>query len=94
LKAYIDVSNQFNVSLSGKCSLELVGEGGQMDANLNDGATLEAANWRARDVEVTASNSSQARVFAKDDALVISDSGSKVTVEGGAKVRNTRYEND
>ena len=93
VKAYIDVSSQFNVSLSGKCSLELVGEGGQMDANLNDGASLEAANWRARDVEVTASNASQARVFAKEDALIISDSNSKVTVEGGAKIRNTRYEN-
>jgi phage shock protein PspC (stress-responsive transcriptional regulator) len=93
VKAYIDVSNQFNVSLSGKCSLELVGEGGQMDVNLNDGASLDAANWRARDVEVTASNASNARVFAKDDALIISDGNSKVTVEGGAKVRNTRYEN-
>ncbi len=93
VKAYMDVSDQLNVSLSGKCSLELVGEGGQMDANLNDGATLEAANWRARDVEITASSSAQARVFAKDDALIISDGSSKVTVDGGAKVRNTRYEN-
>lgn len=89
----MNVSDQFNVSLSGKCSLELVGEGGQMDANLNDGATLEASSWLARDVEITASNNAQARVFAKEDALVISDATSKVTVEGGAKVRNTRYEN-
>lgn len=94
LKAYIDVSDQFDVSLSGKCSLELVGKGGQLDVNLNDGATLEAASWQANDVEITASNNSKARVFAKDDALVISDGGSTVTVEGGAKVRNTRYENN
>jgi phage shock protein PspC (stress-responsive transcriptional regulator) len=93
VKAYLDVSDQFNVSLSGKCSLELVGEGGQLDANLNDGATLEAASWRARDVEITASGNAQARVFAKEAARVISDGGSKVTVEGGAKVRNMRYEN-
>ncbi len=93
VKAYVDVSDQFNISLSGKCSLELVGEGGQLDVTMNDGAALEATTWRARDVEITASNASNARVFAKDDALVIADATSKVTVEGGAKVRNTRYEN-
>ncbi|GAB4496061.1 MAG: hypothetical protein OHK0019_26940 [Saprospiraceae bacterium] len=92
VKAYIDVSDLLNVSLTGKCALELVGEGGNMDVNLSDGATLESINWRADKVEITASGSSVARVHAKNEALVISDGGSQVKVEGGAKVRNTRYE--
>ncbi|HRI58765.1 MAG TPA: PspC domain-containing protein, partial [Saprospiraceae bacterium] len=84
IKAYIDVSDLLNVSLTGKCALELVGNGGRMDAGLNDGATLESMNWRARDVEITASGNSNARVYAKEDALVISENNSQVKVEGGA----------
>jgi hypothetical protein len=93
IKAYIDVSDQLNVSLTGKCSLELTGKGGRIDASLNDGATLEAINWRADNIDITASNSSKARLFAKEDALVISDGSSQVKVDGGARIRNTRYEN-
>ena len=93
VKAYIDVSDLLNVSLSGKCSLELVGDGNRMDAGLNDGATLESMNWRANNIEVTASGNSNARVHSKDDALIISESNSQVKVEGGARIRNTRYEN-
>lgn len=93
VKAYIDVSNLLNVSLAGKCSLELVGDGDRIDATLNDGATLESMNWRANNVEITASGGSNARIYAKNDALVISDGNSQVKVEGGARIRNTRYEN-
>jgi hypothetical protein len=64
-----------------------------MDAGLNDGATLESMNWRANNIEVTASGNSNARVHSKDDALIISESNSQVKVEGGARIRNTRYEN-
>ncbi len=92
IKAYIDVSNDLNVSLSGKSFLELIGEGNYMDVGLSEGATLEALGWRAERVEITASESSRARVYAKQDALVISDGGSEVKVEGGAQVRTTRYE--
>ncbi len=92
IKAYMDVSNGLNVSLSGKSFLELIGEGSYMDVGLSDGATLEALDWRAERVEITASESSKGRVYAKDDALVISDGSSEVKVEGGAKVRNARYE--
>ncbi len=92
VKAYIDVSSQFNLSLSGKCSLELAGSGGQMDVSMNDGAVLEALNWRARDAEITASDGSKARLHAEQDALVISDATSQVKVEGGARIRNARYE--
>lgn len=93
VKAYLDVADLLNVSLSGKCSLELVGEGGRIDVSLNDGASLEAVNWRASNVEITASGSSKARLFAKEEAVVINDAGSQVKVDGGAKIRNARYEN-
>ena len=92
IKAYMDVDNGLNVSLSGKAFLELVGEGEYLDAGLSEGATLESIGWRAERVEITASEASRARVYAKQDALVISDGNSDVKVEGGAKIRNTRYE--
>ena len=92
IKAYLDVDQGLNVSLSGKAFLELVGEGDYLDAGLSEGATLESIGWRAERVEITASEASRARVYAKQDALVISDGNSDVKVEGGAKIRNTRYE--
>ncbi|MBK7939649.1 MAG: DUF2807 domain-containing protein [Lewinellaceae bacterium] len=93
IKAYIDVSSDLSITLSGKSSLELVGKGSYLDASLSDGATLEALGWRSSRVEVTASSSSKGRVYAKDDALIISDGSSEVKVEGGARIRNARYEN-
>ncbi|MEZ4966681.1 MAG: PspC domain-containing protein [Saprospiraceae bacterium] len=92
IKAYIDVDRGLTVTLSGQSSLELVGEGNYLDAGLSEGARLEALGWRAERVEITASEQSDARVYAKQDALVISDGSSSVKVEGGATVRNTRYE--
>ena len=92
IKAYIDVSNEFNIALSGKASLDLTGKGNFIDASLSDNSVLEATNWTADRVEVSASDYARARVFAKDDALVISTGQSTVRVDGGANVRNRREE--
>jgi hypothetical protein len=78
------------VSLSGPCSLDLTGSGHRLDATLSEGATLEASKWRGQDVEVTASDNSRARVFAEGDALIRSDASSEVKVEGDARVRKGR----
>jgi len=92
IKAYIDVSNEFNIALSGKASLDLTGKGNFIDASLSDNSVLEATNWTADRVEISASDNARARVFAKDDALVISTGQSTVRVDGGANVRNRREE--
>lgn len=93
IKAYLDASNNLDVTLSGKCSLELTGKGGDLMANLTNGATLEASNWRADDAEISASDASKARIYVKNDVLLLSDDASNVRVEGGAKVRRSRDEN-
>ena len=62
-------------------------------ANLTDGATLEASNWRAEDAEISASDASKARVYVKSDALILSEGASSVRVEGGATIKHTRDEN-
>ena len=90
IKAYIDVSGEFNLALSGKASLDLTGKGNYLDVSISDNAVLEAANWTADRVEVSASDAARARLFAKDDALVISKGESSVRVDGGANVRNKR----
>ncbi|MFN0175726.1 MAG: PspC domain-containing protein [Saprospiraceae bacterium] len=93
IKAYMDVSSEFNIALSGKASLDLTGKGNFIDASLSDNSVLEATNWTSDRVEVSASDNAKARVFAKDDALVISTGQSTVRVDGGASVRNRREEN-
>jgi phage shock protein PspC (stress-responsive transcriptional regulator) len=92
IKAYLDASNNLDVTLSGKCSLDITGKGGSLMANLTDGATLEASNWRAERAEISASDASKARVYVKEEALVLSDGASNVRVEGGAKVKLSRNE--
>jgi phage shock protein PspC (stress-responsive transcriptional regulator) len=93
IKAYLDVSSDFNIALSGKASLDLTGKGNNIDASLSDNAVLEATNWTADRVEISASDAARARVFAKDDALVLSTGQSSVRVDGGANVRNKRDDN-
>ncbi len=90
IKAYLDASSNLDLRLSGKCSLELTGKGGDMLANLTDGASLEASNWRAEDAEISASDGSKARVYVKNNALVLSDALSTVKVDGGATIKTSR----
>lgn len=92
IKAYIDVSNEFNIALSGKASLDLTGKGDFLDVSLSDNAVLESTNWNADRVEISASDNARARVFAKDDALILSTGQSSVKVDGGARVRDKREE--
>lgn len=92
IKAYIDVSSEFDIALSDKASLDLTGKGDDLEVSLSDEAVLEATNWTADRVEVSASDKSRARIFAKDDALVLSTGESSVRVDGGARVRNKREE--
>jgi phage shock protein PspC (stress-responsive transcriptional regulator) len=92
IKAYIDVSSSFELALSEKASLELTGRGNNLEVSLSDNAELEAANWTADRVEVSASDNARARLFAKDDALVISTGQSSVRVDGGARVRKKEEE--
>lgn len=90
IKAYLDASSSLDLALNGKCRLELTGKGGNLNANLTDGATLEASNWRADDAEISASDGSKARVYVKNNALVLSDALSTVKVDGGAAISTSR----
>lgn len=90
IKAYIDVSNEFNIALSGKASMDLTGKGNFLDIRMSDDAVLESPNYSASRLEILTSDNAKARVFAKEDALVISTGQSSVRVDGGADVRNKR----
>jgi len=91
IKAYLDVRN-LRLALSGKCTVSLTGDGGDLEASLTDGATLEAVNWRAESADISASNGSKARVFANREAVTKADSSSKIDVEGTGTVRNSKEE--
>lgn len=92
IRSYMDV-NDFEVSLSGKCSLDLTGDGNQFKVSLADGAALEATAFRVDDVTVSASDGSRAHVNADGRAIVRSDAGSTVKVDGGAHIEEQRGEN-
>ncbi len=92
IKAYIDVSNDFNIALSGKASMDLTGKGNFLDIRMSDNAVLESPNYSADRLEILTSDNAKARVFAKEDALVTSTGQSSVRVDGGANVRNKREE--
>ncbi len=83
IKAYLDCSN-LDVSLSGKCMLELTGKGSDLDVSLSDGAVLEATSWRTDHADVSASDGSKARLNVRNNAKVNADKSSEVRVDGGA----------
>jgi hypothetical protein len=87
IKANFDVSN-LKVALSGPVSLEMDGEGDELNANLLNGAVLEAPNFQVERVDISAAENSRARVFASDEANTNADASSTVKVLGGAKEQN------
>jgi phage shock protein PspC (stress-responsive transcriptional regulator) len=92
IKAYLDASQELELSISNKSTIELTGKGGELIANLSEDAVLDASNWRAENVEVSTSEAAKARVYARNDALILNQGGASnsVRVEGGAKVRTSR----
>jgi hypothetical protein len=84
IMAYLD-AERLEAQLNGPCTLELFGRGSELEAALSDGARLTAAAWRADRVDISAYNGAQARVFARENALIMNDSESTVQLEGGAR---------
>ena len=87
IRAYLE-SNNLDLSLSGKCLVELTGKGNRLEASLSNGAELDASNWRVDEAEISASEGSKARVNVRNSAKVNADDDSRVKVEGGAEVHN------
>lgn len=87
IKAYLDAYQELNVTLNGPCQLELNGKGGDLEANLANGATLEATAWRAHNADISAADASKARVYVEEDAMIKQDAGSEIKVDGTANLR-------
>ncbi len=85
VRGYVDVNN-LNLSLSGKCRLDLTGSGNVLTSTLTDGATLESIAFQVDDLKITASDGSTAKVNVKGRAEVKADAQSNVKVEGGAEL--------
>ncbi len=81
IKGFFDCNNLV-VSLTGPCKLELVGEGNDLKANLNNGAELDALNWRSDYVEVFATENTKARAFSRSNYKVKTDASSTVKIDG------------
>jgi phage shock protein PspC (stress-responsive transcriptional regulator) len=85
VKVFSDVEN-FKISLSGACSVDLTGDGGNLQASLSDGAQLSAVSFPVESASISASDNSKARINASNDVRVKSDDSSTVKVEGAATV--------
>lgn len=86
VKAYLD-SDNLTLALNGKCKIELTGDGDRLEASLSNGAELEATSWRTDKANVSASDGSKARIYARDEAVVRSDNSSEVKVDGNAEIK-------
>ena len=82
IKANIEARSELEVLLSGQSSLEVTGEGHQINATLSGDARLESTNWQAEEAIISASGNSKAHVFAKNNAEIKADASSEVRVEG------------
>ncbi len=80
-------SNDLKAVLDNKATLELIGEGNQLEAVLSDEARLEASTWRVESATVTAANGSRASVHAEESATVRSDASSTVETTGQGAIR-------
>lgn len=81
IRAMMDVEN-LKINLVGNSSLELIGRGERMEANLITGANLEAVNWLVDYADITAKDGARARINAREDADVKSDPESQVELTG------------
>lgn len=87
IKAYLDVYQTLDLTLNGPCHVELNGKGGDLEANLTNGATLEASTWRAHNADVSAADASKARVYVDEDAVVKQDADSEIKIDGTARMQ-------
>lgn len=87
VKGYLD-SRNLSLTLNGKSYVELIGKGDYLNANLSNGAELEASGWRTDQAEISASDGSKARLNVEQEAVIKADASSTVKVEGTARVRN------
>jgi hypothetical protein len=85
IRGFFD-SNELNLALSGKCFVELTGNGNDLHATLTDGAELEATSWRTDKAEISANDSARARLNVNDHATVNADASSSVKVAGSATI--------
>jgi hypothetical protein len=85
IRGFFD-SRELDLTLSGKCNIELIGNGNELNATLTDGAELEASGWRTDQAEIFASDGSRARINANSSAVIRSDATSNVKVDGTANV--------
>jgi phage shock protein PspC (stress-responsive transcriptional regulator) len=86
IKAYVDCSSHLETNLTGESSIILSGRGGNLRASLSDNSSLDATDWRADDVEISANGTSKAKVYARDNAKVRTTENADVKVEGNADI--------
>lgn len=80
-------SSNLRVTLNDKATVELLGEGDELEAFLSGGARLEASGWRVETASITAAKNSEARVQADENVRVRSDASSTVHTTGSGTVR-------
>ncbi len=80
-------SDELKVILDDKASVELIGEGEQLNAILSGGARLEAGSWAVEAASVTAANGSEARINATNTVDIRTDANSSVHTIGPGSVR-------
>jgi phage shock protein PspC (stress-responsive transcriptional regulator) len=87
VKVFCDVNN-FKISLSGPCSLDLTGDGDELQASLTEGAQLAASSFSIESATISASDNAKARINASNHVRIKSDESSTVKVDGSAEIEH------
>lgn len=87
IKASFDVS-RLTIRAAGGSVIELTGQGEEINVNLSNGAVLDALSFQTKRAEISASDRSNAQIFASDEANSKKDETSTVKVTGGAENNN------
>lgn len=91
IKAYFD-SNRLEVSLSDDSSLDLIGQGNDLDAIVRDNARLDASKWSVNQARLKATDKAKVRLLVEERAKINRDPSSEVDVDGNAEIEEERGE--
>jgi len=83
-------TDKFKCAISGSSDLELKGKTGDMSVNLSGASDLRAKDFQARSINIQASGSSSAHVYASDALMASASGSSDISCEGSPSKKDVK----
>jgi phage shock protein C len=79
--------NTMDIRMRNKSKIDLMGSVNELNLSISDQSIADLFNFKTRTVHVIAKEGSNAEIFAEDEADVLTDETSKVTISGDAELK-------